>query len=251
MMRAEMSDGVASNVAGAVGGMEMEKVSQEARTVQAEASSSGVAVVYKAAHPVTVKADGSETRVPLTAQTLAAVFEYAATPKLSPYAYLRSTVTNGANDQLLPGRVNSFLDGMYVGASSIAKTVAAGEAFDLYLGVDEGVVVKRELLEEKSDDTLIGSIPSSTRKISYKYKIVVESYKPRAVTVKLFDQIPVAKDDKIKVFRVEASLRPDTEKYKDREGVYLWTLLLQPKEKKEIVLSYTVEYPREMTVSGL
>ncbi|MBF0122736.1 MAG: DUF4139 domain-containing protein, partial [Candidatus Omnitrophica bacterium] len=222
-----------------------------AQMVYAQSLSSGASLVYKVARPVTIKSDGSETRVPLMSQTLDAVFEYAATPKLSSYAYLRSKVTNGPEDQLLAGRVNIFLDGAYVGASDIAKTIATGEAFDLYLGADEGVVVKRELLEEKSDDTLIGSIPSSTKKIAYKYKLTVENYKPRAIKISLFDQIPVAQDDKIKVVKVELSVKPDTDKYKDHEGVYLWTLNLQSKEKREIILSYVVEYPRDMNVEGL
>lgn len=223
----------------------------KAEVAYAQSMTAGASLVYKAARPVTVKSDGSDVRVPLMVQTLEVAFEYAATPKLSPYAYLKSTVKNGPNDQMLAGRVNAFLDGTYVGASDIQKTIAPGEGFDLYLGVDEGVVVKRELIEEKTDDTLIGSIPSPTKKVAYKYKITVENYKPRTVTVKLFDQIPVAQDDKIKVVRVQPSVKPDTEKYKDREGVYVWTLSLQPKEKKELYLSYVVEYPRDLSIEGL
>ena len=234
-----------------VGGAVAAPAEKEIQTVYAQSLSSGASLVYKASRPVTIKSDGSETRVPLMSQTLNAAFEYAATPKLSSYAYLRSKVTNGPEDQLLAGRVNIFLDGAFVGASDIPKTIATGESFDLYLGVDEGVVVKRELLEEKTDDTLIGSIPSPTKKISYKYKLTVENYKPRAIKINLFDQIPVAQDDKIKVVKVEPSVKPDTDKYKDHEGVYLWTLTLQPKEKKEIILSYVVEYPRDMNVEGL
>lgn len=226
-------------------------VPQAAQVAYSQSLSSGASLVYKPARPVSVKSDGSDVRVPLMSQTLDVAFEYAATPKLSSYAYLKSKVTNGPQDQLLAGRVNIFLDGAYVGASDIAKTIATGEEFDLYLGVDEGVVVKRELMEEKSDDTLIGSIPSPTKKIAYKYKLKVENYKSRAIKVNLFDQIPVAQDDKIKVVKVESSLKPDTDKYKDKEGVYLWVLNLQPKEKKEIILSYVVEYPREMNVEGL
>ena len=224
---------------------------QAAAVDYAPSISSGASLVYKVGRSVTIKSDGSDVRVPLMSQTLDAAFEYAATPKLSPYAYLRSKVTNGPKDQLLAGRVNIFLDGAFVGASDIPKTIATGEAFDLYLGVDEGVVVKRELLEEKTDDTLIGSIPSPTKKIAYKYKITVENYKPRAIKINLFDQVPVAQDDKIKVVKVESSVKPDTDKYKDHEGVYLWTLSLQAKEKKEIILSYVVEYPRDMNVDGL
>jgi uncharacterized protein (TIGR02231 family) len=221
------------------------------QTAYAQSEASGVSLVYKAARPVTVKSDGSEVRVPLMVQSLDTVFEYAASPKLSPYAYLRSQVSNGSGDQLMAGRVNVFLDGTFVGNSNIGKTVAAGENFDLYLGVDEGVAVKRELVAEKADDTFIGNIPASTRKIMYTYKISAVNYKPRAAALKLFDQIPVSQDDKIKVVRVSSSIKPDTDKYRDREGVYLWTLTLQPKEKKEITITYVVEYPRDLVVQGL
>ena len=98
---------------------------------------------------------------------------------------------------------------------------------------------------------IIGNIPSPTKKITYVYKITVENYKPRAVTFKLFDQIPVAQDDKIRVGQVQTSIKPDTDKYLDRGGVYCWTLMLQPKEKKEVSLSYVVEYPRDLSVEGL
>jgi uncharacterized protein (TIGR02231 family) len=224
---------------------------QAAETAYAKADASGVSLTYKAARPVTVKSDGSEVRVPLNVQTLDASLQYAATPKLSTYAYLRSLVTNSPEEQLMAGRVNVFLDGTYVGNSDIIKTIPPGAPFDLYLGVDEGVGVKRELIEQKSDDTLIGNIPSPTKKITYTYKITVESFKSKAVTVKVFDQIPVAQDDKIRVVKVMPSLKPDTEMYQDREGVYLWTLQVQPKEKKELTLSYVVEYPREMNIEGL
>jgi uncharacterized protein (TIGR02231 family) len=231
--------------------MEAAPAPVQAEVSYAQAESSGAALVYKAARPVTVKSDGSEVRVPLLAQDLDVVFEYAATPKLSSYAYLKSEVANGLKDQIMAGRVNIFLDGAYVGNSDIQKTIAPGEKFDLYLGVDEGVAVKRELVENKSDDTIIGSIPSSTKKVSYVYKITVDNHKQRAVTLKLFDQVPVAQDDKIKVSKVQTSVKPDTDKYKDHEGVYLWTLPLNPGEKKEITVSYVVEFPRDMVVSGL
>lgn len=222
-----------------------------ANMVYAVSDSTGAALVYNAARPVTVNSDGSEVRVPLNVQVLDAALEYAATPKLSPFAYLKSRVTNGADQQLIAGRVNVFLDGTYVGNSDIQKTIAPAEAFDLYLGVDEGVTVKRVKLEEKSDDTLIGMIPSSTKKITYAYKLSMESYKSKPVTLKLFDQVPVAQDDKIKVQKVVSSVKPDTEKYQDREGVYAWTVILQPKEKKEITISYVVEYPKDMNIEGL
>jgi uncharacterized protein (TIGR02231 family) len=226
-------------------------VEREAAPVYAQSESSGVSLVYKAARPVTIKSDGSETRVPLLSQNFDADFEYAATPKLSPYAYLTTRVTNGSQDQLMSGRVNIFLDGTFVGASAIDRTVSAGESFMLHLGIDEGVEVKRELLEQKTDDTLIGNIPSPTKKVSYAYKFKLENKKARPVRIKVFDHVPVSQDDKIKVSGIRLELKPDTDRYEGRPGVYCWTLTLQPGEKKEFALAYVVEYPRDLIVSGL
>jgi uncharacterized protein (TIGR02231 family) len=224
---------------------------EEAQVVEATSEATGASLVYHAARPVALPSDGTSIRVPLLTQELSSSFEYAATPKLSPYAYLMTTITNAKDEQLLPGPVNVFLEGAFVGKSFIPKTLAPEEKFDLYLGVDEGVVVKREKFEEQTDDTLIGNIPSGTKRTSFKYKITVENYKPREITLKVYDQVPVASDDKIKVVKVVAEPKATAEKYKDREGVYQWIVTLKPKEKKEIILSYVIEHPRDMQVNGL
>ncbi len=219
-----------------------------AQTVYAQAENKGTAITYSLSKPMTVKTDGEEYRVPLFVQGMPVELEYAATPKLSPYAYLMADVENDRNSQLLPGEVNIFLDGNFVGSSRIAKAIGSQEKFDLYLGIDEGVTVKRRLLEEKSDDTLIGNIPSPTKSISYEFKLIAENYKSGPVTIHLFDQIPVSRDDKIKVRNVRYSVKPVTEHYKDRQGVVQWTLALSPGEKKEVTLSFRVEHPRDMPV---
>ncbi len=38
---------------------------------------------------------------------------------------------------------------------------------------------------------------------------------------------------------------------KTRPGVVLWKLTLAPHEKKDVVLAYTVRYPKDMLVAGL
>ncbi|NLE65258.1 MAG: mucoidy inhibitor MuiA family protein [Elusimicrobia bacterium] len=225
--------------------------SERAQVAYAASESSGASVVYKAARPVTVISDGNDVRVPLMSQTLPVTFQYATSPKLSAMAYLTSRVANGKDDQLPAGQINVFLNESFVGTSALAKTIAPEESFDLYLGVDEGVVVKRQLLEEKSDDTMIGRIPSPTKKVAYKYKITVENYKPRDVTVTVYDHIPVAQDDKIKVSKFEATPKASQEGYQDREGVLVWDMTLKPREKKDVVYSFIVEYPRDMRVEGL
>ena len=129
--------------------------------------------------------------------------------------------------------------------------IAPSEEFDLYLGIDENVKVKRELLEKKVDETLIAGIPSRTKKTTFKYKLTVENYKSKKIKVKLFEAIPVSEDDRIKIKINEISLEPDKEDWEDRKGIWLWELELDTQKKQEIFYTFTVEHPRDMLIEGL
>jgi hypothetical protein len=202
------------------------------------------------ASKVSVKSDKSEHKFPVSSQFLSAEFEYSSYPRVSPFAYLGSRVTNSKGLQLLAGRVNIFLEGDFVGFSGIGN-IAPSEEFDLYLGIDENVKVKRELLEKKVDETLIAGIPSRTKKTTFRYKLTVENYKSKKIKVKLFEAIPVSEDDRIKIKINEISLEPDKEDWEDRRGIWLWELELDTQKKQEIFYTFTVEHPRDMLVEGL
>ncbi|MDD2752776.1 MAG: mucoidy inhibitor MuiA family protein [Candidatus Omnitrophica bacterium] len=216
----------------------------------AKAEEKGVAVIYELPRKASVKSDGTEYKLPVSAQDLVAAYEYSAYPRLAPYAYLGSRVTNAKDLQLLSGRVNIFLEGDFVGLSSI-DNIGPGEEFDLYLGVDENVKIKREQIEKKVDETLLAGIPSPTKKTTYTYKLTIENYKSKKINAKLFEAIPVSQDDRIKVKVNQVSLEPKVKDWKDKKGVWLWELVLEPKQKQEITYTYVVEHPREMQVEGL
>lgn len=224
--------------------------SVESEMKYATAEEKGIAVIYKLPSKVSVKSDKSEHKFPISSQILPAEFEYSSYPRVSPFAYLGSRVTNSEGLQLLAGRVNIFLEGDFVGFSGI-NNIAPSEEFDLYLGIDENVKVKRELLEKKVDETLIAGIPSRTKKTTFKYKLTVENYKSKKIKVKLFEAIPVSEDDRIKIKIDEISLKPGVEDWEDRKGIWLWELALDPQQKQEIFYTFTVEHPRDMQVEGL
>lgn len=215
-----------------------------------QAREKGTAMTYKLTRRVSLISDGSDHKLPITSQVLSGRFEYSSYPRSVPSAYLGSRVTNSKEVQLLAGRVNVFLEGDFVGVSNIGA-IGPGEEFDLYLGVDENVKIKRDLIEKKSDDTLVAGIPSSTRKTAFKYKISLENYKSKKISVKLFEAMPVSQDEKIKVKIAQVSPEPSQKDWKDRKGVWLWELELEPRGKKEVFYSFSVEHPRNMPVQGI
>ncbi len=216
----------------------------------ASVAEKGIAVVYQLPKKASIKSDGAEHKLSVSTQILNAKFEYSTYPRALLSAYLGSRVTNAEKLQLLAGRVNIFLDGDFVGISSI-DNIGPQEEFDLYLGADENVKVKRDQVKKKVDETLIAGIPATTRRTTFEYKLTVENYKSKKINVKLFEAMPFSEDDRIKVKIEKVSMEPKEKDWKDRKGVWLWELELEPKAKKEITYTYTVEHPRQMQVEGL
>jgi len=231
---------------------EGEKVpmAQEAAYQYAQSEEKGVSVVYQIKRRADIKSDGSEYKLPVSSQILKSEFEYSSYPRLSNYAYLRSKVANAKDLQLIAGRVNIFLDGGFVGTSNI-NNIAPQEEFDLYLGIDENVKVKRDLLEKKTDDILIAGIPSLTKKTTFKYKISLENYKGKKIKMSIFDNIPVSQDEKIKVNLGKVSLEPKNKDWKDKPGLWRWELELEPKAKQDIFITYSVEHARNLEIEGI
>ncbi len=137
-----------------------------------------------------------------------------------------------------------------MGVSHLAA-IAPAEEFDLYLGVDENVKVKKEEIERKVDDVLLGGIPAPNRKITIVFKATVENYKSKDITFELFDSVPVSEDERIKVRVERVTPEPKEKDYKDKKGVWRWELKLEPRAKKEISYTTIIDYPRSLQVEGL
>jgi uncharacterized protein (TIGR02231 family) len=169
--------------------------------------------------------------------------DYEATPKLSPYAYIHSKVVNDKDYPLISGTLNVFVDDNYVGQSSIG-TVGRNESFDLYLGIDEEVKVKRTALTDKQKKSMLGL---KVRK-DYAYKFEMENYKSKNIKLTVYDQLPVSKNADIKTELISTSVKPTETK---DLGLLKWTFDLTPKEKQELELQFYVEYPSDKAVAGI
>lgn len=224
---------------------------EPAEIAYSQVAQNGLSVTFKIARPVSLKSDGTENKFPIATQTLNAEFQYSANPKVTPISYLNSDVVNSADLQLLAGQVNLFLEGDFVGKSDI-QNVGPGEKFSLYLGVNENVKVKREQLERKVNDIFLAGIPSPNRTTTFKMKITIENYESRKIKYNLFESMPTTQNEKqINIKIAEVNPAPFKKDWDDRKGVWQWVVELEPKAKKEITYTFSVEHPRDMQVSGL
>lgn len=203
----------------------------------------GTSVNFEIQRRENIPADNQLHKTTISRETLLAEFEYVATPKLSPYAYLKASLTNEEDYPFLAGRVNVFLGENFVGTSRL-DTIASQEKFDLHLGIDEGIKVKREEIKEKSGVSFLGKRIQKR----YAYRIEVENYKKGKEKITMIDQIPVSKDEKIKVKLVNLSEKPAEE---TEGGILKWKFELAPGQKRVIEFEFLVEYPKDMQVPGI
>jgi uncharacterized protein (TIGR02231 family) len=221
--------------------------SQSGELMQMTAMSSKVqdnqtSVLFVVPKPVDIAADGSRQSSLIALERVPVIAEFATTPKLSPRVFLKSEVTNMTAYPLLAGAVNVFNDNAFVGRSYL-KTVAAGEKFDLFFGVDDSVKVKRKAARVRREAGLLEG-----NHVSWRCVVELENYKDADVTLTVFDQIPVAGNQEIKVMLTDVQPKADEVR---QDGTILWKLLLKPGEKRKITYLIDVEYPQGRAIVGV
>jgi uncharacterized protein (TIGR02231 family) len=216
----------------------------EAAVLMAEPTDAlGAGLVYRVQRPLAVPADGGPHKTSVGRFGLDAALDHLAVPALAPEAYLRATVTNTSPLLLLPGPARVFHGAQFVGETSL-ETVAAGEEFELQLGVDDQIRVERTLRRRGTGKAVI----SGTRTIDVGYEITVENHRTGKTRVSVHDRIPVSTDADIKVRLREAN--PAPAKQTDL-GELTWELTLQGGQEATVRYRFTVEHPAQVTVTGL
>ena len=216
-----------------------------AEYVMAEVDSSGAAVTYRVARPADIPADGTPHKVTVAALDLQAKLDYVIAPKLAEEAYLRATIKNDTPYQLLAGAASIYHGADFVGVTRL-DAVAPSEEFETQLGVDDRVKVERELTERAAAKTPI--LIGNQRRTTWGYRIRVTNHCPAPIRARVLDQIPVARNEEIKIKLQEATPKPAEQ---SELGELAWELELQPGVRQEIAFTFVVEHPRERRLTGI
>ena len=214
----------------------------------ASALSGATSVTFAIPGATSVAADNAERLVTVALLDLAAEYSWAATPALSPFAYFRAEAVNASDYPFLPGASHVYVDGSYV-AEGAMPAVAPGVEFRTELGVDESITVGRKLVR-KFDETT-GAL-SKRSKTTWDYELRVANGKKREVTLVLSERAPVSLDERIVVKLLAPAYSKDTDALRKLDGeIYEWTLRLAPGAEVKIPFSFSVDYPKGETVTGL
>ncbi|QSJ14192.1 mucoidy inhibitor MuiA family protein [Nostoc sp. UHCC 0702] len=214
-----------------------------AKTVVAELSQQGSVVTFKLNGGGNIPSDGTPHKTTIFNDNFPCNFDYVAMPRLVSFAYLQANVKNPSNGAtLLPGKANIFRENIFVGTTKL-ENIAPGQEFKLNLGIDEALKIERELVERQVDKKLI----SNLRRTTYGYRLVITNLLNQEINVKITEQLPVSRNEQIKV----RLTRSNPQIQLGEMGILEWVLTIPPQEQREIFYQFIVEHPAELTVVGL
>lgn len=205
----------------------------------------GTALVFRAGRSVDIPSDNSPHKTTIARDSLPCAFDYVSAPVIEEAVHVRATIVNTTERVLLSGDASIFLSGEYVGTTHV-KTTAPAEEFKIFLGIDDGIKVKRELIERSVDK---GSpLQGNLRRISYAYRLTVHTYAaaPRRVVIR--DHLPVSQHERVKV-KVQSIQPAPTER--TRLELMIWQLTLAAGAEQKIEYRFVVEHPQDVKVIGL
>jgi len=222
--------------------------SKEAEFVYAKKRELPLSFEYELPQIVSIESKDKETILPLFQKKLKGDFSYYAVPKKTPLVFLVCDVI--PDKELLSGPLNIYFGGRFIGKTYLTEK-RAGEKFLLNLGATKDIRIKREKIKDKIKETFFGKIERKTVIREIAFKINIENLKDEPIKIKVLDNIPISRTDKIEVKNIKVNPSPKKINYQDKKGLYLWELELKPKEEKEINIEFTITYPKATSVVGL
>ncbi|MEA5138050.1 DUF4139 domain-containing protein [Arcicella rigui] len=190
--------------------------------------------------PYTILNDGKVYSVDIKNQSVPALYEYFAVPKLEKDAFLTAKLIDWQDLNLLEGEVNIYLEGAYLG-KSILDVRNAGDTLNISLGRDKAIVVERKRLKEFSGKQFLSNYKTENRG----FEISVRNNKQQSINIVIQDQFPISTTKEISV---------NEQEYKDatldeESKILTWKYQLPAKQEKKHILKYSVKYPKNQTLT--
>ena len=221
--------------------IEKASVPQLAMAANVTETENQLAISYEINALSSVASSQENKVIEIKSDTLAALYQYMAVPKLDPHAYLISRIPNWNNLNLLAGNASVYFEDAYVGETFL-NTMQFDDTLQVSLGKDPNILVERIKVKEFSSHKLLSGYQTA----SLNFNIKILNNKKTAIDLTIEDQAPISKNKSI-----EVKLHSLDGKYDMETGKLTWKLKLKPNEQKVLGFGYELKYPKNKMISGL
>jgi uncharacterized protein (TIGR02231 family) len=222
------------------------------RVPMAGGPNEGPSVAYHIPSRLTVPSRNDEQVIEIAKLKLEPRYYYKAVPVLGPHVYRLADLTNTSERVLLPGEATMYQGADFVGRMAM-PLVAVGEEFTAGFGADPQLQVQRQMMD-KARTTQGGN-----QVLTYKYRILVSSYKKEPVKLQVWDRLPHAEMETAGVTLLKATPEVSKDGLYERESrpynLLRWDVEVAPSTSGEralpIAYEFKLELDRNMAISGL
>jgi uncharacterized protein (TIGR02231 family) len=167
----------------------------EAGLMAADVDANITSATFKIPVSVSVAGNNVSQKVAIKDARLAATLQFQSTPRILEAAFLSASTSNTTDYPLLAGPMNTYLDDTFVAVSNL-KTIMPGEKFELALGADEGIAVKRRLVNRFAEET---GLTNKTHRITYEFLISLTNNETTTERIVFKEPTPQPRDERIVV----------------------------------------------------
>ena len=185
--------------------------------------------------PYTIPSDNKPVVAEIGHYELPASYTYQSTPKIDKDAFLIAQVTDWEKLNFLEGEANVYFENTFIG-KSIMNVTQQNDTLSFSLGRDKRIMIQRTKENEYTSRKFMGSYQTQ----SIAWKLSVRNTRPEPVTLTLYDQLPVSRNNNITVTAEEIS----GGSLDEAKGIITWQITLQPGEQRDLALRYKVKYPK-------
>ena len=211
----------------------------EAAPVTVEKQVGETTITFDVAIPYSIASDGKVQTIEIQRTNIPAEYKYVTVPKMSPLAYLTGNIMNWAELSLQSGEATLYFENTFVGKSYL-NINQLSDTLVLSLGTDNSILVKREKRKDYTSRRVLGANKTET----FSFLITLRNNKGNPVKMTLEDQVPVSSNSGITVEALELS----GGRHNSQTGKIKWDLEIKPQETRQIILTYSVKYPKDRTV---
>ena len=228
----------------AAGSVAAEEPKKDAVQKQATIETAGFQALYGIQGRVSVDNSGTSKKVRIATDNYDATLNALTVPKLDASAYLTAAFTIKGEAPMLPGTVNLYRDGVFMGQGAL-PLLSPDEEAKLGFGADDLIKVKRSEVKRKTGEE---GIISTSNVEERAWDIVVKNLHDAAIPVTVLDQLPFSANENV-IITPMAQMTPPTEKdLNKRRGVMAWRFDLAAKAEMTVKFGYKVSWPQNMQV---
>jgi uncharacterized protein (TIGR02231 family) len=190
----------------------------------------GEPLLFAPKERVSIASDGRPFRVEVARASLEAKIERVVLPEVAKVAHLRATATLEKAGPLLAGPVRIARGKSLVGLGRIGF-VGRGEPFEIGLGADDGVRVRRVQTEERETAAVLG-----TQRIRRKVEVFLGNLSDEPRRVQVTERVPVSEIEDVEVTLTDAGgFKPE-----GKDGFLRRDVELAAHATEELVIVYEI-----------